>query len=370
MNTTHMNATQPQPAYVCHSQCTNPQLEGAKMVKELHDKIEIVAYQALAEKVKELGITGDTITRQQSDEILLYVKQQAHKELYRPDGYWASRLKLLDADGSQIALLIKEQFQQQVNGLGRLVHDRDTKLTNAQYCSLTDMVMAMDDHNYMVKENLLRSWFRCPNRAHAPGREILEDAKASANFYSTLDGQLKFNIRSAVKARQAFFDQHFPGLREPEKGKEFMKVVNVRDFFGGNKVQYDSKSRVLVVSTCTKKYQIDLRNPNAKLADLLSNEDADALFEDQERTHGIKACRYMQKALLENKEITVGEFMRTYFPEIDTTAEESSHQEEERLQSTQHSSISHRVFRSFGIVVVGATCAFALYQAHQMLHQK
>lgn len=70
------------------SQCSGHELVGANEIKELHDVIEVIAYRSFAQAVKNLGITKDRITEEQSGKILAFVKEQAHVELYKEGGYW------------------------------------------------------------------------------------------------------------------------------------------------------------------------------------------------------------------------------------------------------------------------------------------
>lgn len=349
------------PAYVVHSQCTEEQKRAAAMVKELHDEIETVAYRALANIVRELNITGDQITEEQSGLILAHVKQESHKELYREGGYWKSRLKLLDADGSQTALLVKEQFEKQVNGLARLVHDRDVKLTDAHYNSLSELVMSMDDHNYMVKENLLRSWYRCPSKQHSPDMEIIEAAKNRAHFYETVQRNLTFDLRNSVQKKQQFFDDHFPQLREPERGKEFMNTLYVRHFFGGDQVRIDATKKQLHIVTKNGKSSIDISNPNVRLFDLLRKEDQEALFNEQETENRVRSCKKKKLPLLENKDMTVGEWMKTYFPELDCS---SAHRPSETHSDTRSKTIQN-CFYALTFVMIGTVIAKAFFNARR-----
>ena len=96
----------------------------------------------------------------------------------KKDGYIQSRTKLP-----------YEQVQEVIRNVGLIVHDRDTKLTDARYYTITDLTMALDDHNTMVKEILLKSWYKCPKFID-PHHTHLDEIKERAGFYATLNPQL------------------------------------------------------------------------------------------------------------------------------------------------------------------------------------
>lgn len=286
--------------------CSNVEYQNALETKKLHDAIEVIAYKAFAEIVGELKITQDQITPSQSGQILRYIKKQAHVELYKEGGYWKERLKLLGP--SQFAILGKHILD--------IIHDRDGKLTDARYTSLSQLLMGLDDHNHMVKEILLQSWMKNPaftdcNQMH------LKSIKKQADFYPALNRVLKFDLEKAVDKQKALWDKYFPGKRNGDP-KEFTNILEVRAYFGDSEwVKFNQKTNQLEFMTDSLGYvacRVD--NLDMPLAGLLDKGDIRALFEARPAVENLVRNNKTACAPLLDQKITVKEFLKRYFPEL------------------------------------------------------
>lgn len=200
-----------------------PEFEGAQEIFHLHNKVEEVAYSGLVNKVISLGIVRNGISENESQLLLQHIKQVAHRELFRKDGYWASRTKLLKPE--QIDYVLKQY--------GHIVHDRDTKLTRGTYHYLSDLLMAFDDHNTMVKTILFTSWFQEPKPLEDENHSHLEMIKEKVRFYERLDEALPFSLKDVLEEKKTFWDTYFPGKRLVGEGtsEDFLNICHVRYHF-------------------------------------------------------------------------------------------------------------------------------------------
>lgn len=207
------------------SRCGQNEIENARRIFFVHNLIEEVCYKAFAEIVAELGITGDAITEEQSGQILAYVKKQAHVELRKDGGY--------SKTGRQ--MITDAQFSLVIANIATIVHDRDGRLTDARYTSLTDLCVALDDHNGFIKNLLFKSWFLC-GRMHSDTH--LPMIKRLVLFNERMSRQVGFDFSEAVKAKQDYFDRYHPRIREiqcPRTGRysaeDFVNLCEVRGIF-------------------------------------------------------------------------------------------------------------------------------------------
>jgi hypothetical protein len=269
--------------------CSEIEFANAMEIKRIHDLIEEVAYRAFVEKVKDLNIEHDCLTEEQSGRILSHIKAQAHREMYKKEGgYITERAKLLDPS----------QVQRVIQNGGRIVHDRDTKLTDARYYSLSELLLALDDHNTMVKEILLQSWYKCHNFSDR-NHEHLEEIKERVNFYGTLSEQLKFNLQGALRDRKAFWDKYFPGKREANReiSEQFVNIQEVRHYM-------EHKVNTL------KGFDLD-----EQLIRYLNEEEIIAYFEPRQIRNRVRCQEVQTVPLLADRHITVRQFLSYYFPE-------------------------------------------------------
>lgn len=305
------------------SQCLGPELVGANEIKDLHDVIEVIAYRSFAQAVKNLGITKDRITEEQSGKILAFVKEQAHVELYRDGGYWKERLNKLNPS----------QVQGVIRAVAHVIHDRDTKLTDARYSSLSEMLMAFDDHNVEVKNILLKSWYKCPDFSDND-QGHLSYVKGEANFYPAMDAQLKFDLKGALEKRQEFYNTYFPGLRagvtSESRSTEFVNVLEVRNYFNGNQIEFciDGPNNYQSLNyTLSKpvfslfgfknfpKYIVEGYDLlGTKLIDILDKSYHKDLFEERSVRNLVRRKEVTCLPLL-NRDITLEQFLAQYFPE-------------------------------------------------------
>lgn len=160
------------------------EIENAIIVKRLHDKVEHAAYAALAEKVKALKIKKDQISTEQSHEILYAVKAAAHKVMRADDGYMPQRGKFLNLN--QLGPVIAK--------VSWITHDRDRKLTNGSYTSLTQLLFALDDHNINVNKILFSAW-GYPMKYF---EKHLDMIKEQVNFYVIINGELSFDLAESL----------------------------------------------------------------------------------------------------------------------------------------------------------------------------
>ncbi len=291
------------------SPCPAQQMQGAREIFEMHNVIEEIAYRAFAEVVAKLGIRSNSITEQQSGEILAHIKKQAHVELYKEGGYWKERTKRLEP----------AQVQRVIQKVGSIIHDRDTKLTDARYYTLSSLLMGLDDHNNYVKEVLLQSWFICDMSAEGH----LERIKENVQFYRSMDGQLQFNLHAALNTEKAFWDKYFPGKREvtEECANAFMNILEVREYFGGAKwATYDARTRDFVFLTGRSGLQartLTAENLDQPLSAFVGNQDVmDDLVRERVVENAVRRRSQVARPLLASSEITVREFLTRYFPDI------------------------------------------------------
>jgi hypothetical protein len=267
--------------------CDEAQLQKTKMIMEIHDKIEETAYRSFANIVERLGIRGDAITEEQSGIILAHIKSEAHIEMYKKGGYTAERGNLLD----------KQQFQYLASQVGKIIHDRDTKLTDARYHSLSSMLLALDDHNSEVKDILIKSWFRCP----VADPTHLDQVKDRVDFNSRMNGALGFDLSRAVQEKTALLDRSFPGLRaasapgEADRSAEFVRILAVRDLVGGINFR-----------------EMDLSAP---LESCVPADVSARLFTQREVRNVVRGREVQTRALIDDSRITLGQFLAEYFPE-------------------------------------------------------
>lgn len=162
------------------------EIKGAIVVKQLHDKVELAAYSGFIQGIRELHIVEDEITEEQSKVILhQYVKKEAHKIMYNSDGYMSLRSKYLNFETQ-----IKPIFDRVV----WIIHDRDRRLTNGSYRSLTALLFAIDSHNSLVNHIIFRSW----GYPLSAARDHLTYIKDEINFYATLSTVLSFDLSTSL----------------------------------------------------------------------------------------------------------------------------------------------------------------------------
>ena len=295
------------------TQCKKKELNKAEAILLIHNVIEEVAYRALANIVNTLGLDKDEISATQCGQILSHVKEQAHIELFKKGGYVTDRTKILT----------QSQFSGIMQNVGKIVHDRDTRLTDARYYTVTDLLMGLDDHNTMVKEILLRSWYKCPSIVD-PDHSHLDNIKARVNFYPMTNKTLGFDLKTTLDSRKAFFDQYFPGIRSggAETSEAFVNITEVREYFGGSswvKVDLAQKDPVIEYTTQYGGYQalnIGKETLDAKLASILDAGDMKALLSKRQVTNQVRKKTTEACPLLKNKDITLRQFLTLYFPEI------------------------------------------------------
>ncbi|MBX7066298.1 MAG: hypothetical protein K1X28_03615 [Parachlamydiales bacterium] len=284
------------------STCEQVQLERAKAVMEIHDEIERIAYDAFADIVERLGIKGDAITEEQSGIILQYIKKQAHIEMYKKGGYIDTRGKLLGQD--QIAGIMAN--------VGKIIHDRDAKLTDARYHSLSELLLGLDDHNEFVKKILIQSWCKCA----VTDPTHLDYIKAKAHFYPRMDRNTGINLGKACAARAAFWDQHFPGLREAsmDASKRFVKILEVRNFLGGDAVSYDSTHRTLKFRSGydARTIVLDPATLDKPFVSILG----DYLITPRQVRNIVRGMDQAEESLVSDKDMTMRQFLKAYFPEL------------------------------------------------------
>ena len=299
------------------SEYSRAELSQASAMKAIHDRIEMVAYQAFARKVSELEIRGDFITKSQSGEILSFIKQEAHKEMFKKGGY----------RGSPDVHLTPAQLSYLISQVGKIIHDRDTKLTDAEYPSISELLLGLDDHNAMVKAILLKSWYGAMT---LEDQTHLDKIKKAVDFYPAMNAQLGFNLETTLKTRQLFWDTYFPGLRTISEdtslfrshSSRFINILQVRHFFGGEEwVKYDSKSTQLEFITPSLKPQrarLTRENLDERFIQVLnlSEEDQSALCDPKITFNEIRKSTTEKPPLISDRDLSMRNFLRRYFPEI------------------------------------------------------
>jgi hypothetical protein len=165
---------------------TQEEIQAAVVVKGLHDEVELAAYAALIQGCEELGISTDAITEEQSFRLLhKYVKASAHKVMNGPDGYMSLRGKHLN---------FEKQIQPILDKVSWIVHDRDRRLTNGVYTSLTKLIFALDSHNSLVNHIIFKAWGYPLSEA----RDHLSEIKEKAKFYGKLNAIVHFDVSDAL----------------------------------------------------------------------------------------------------------------------------------------------------------------------------
>ena len=280
------------------TQCSPQEIENAKKIFFVHNLIEEVCYKSFATIVKELGITDDEITEQQSGQILAYIKKMAHVELRKPGGYSLTGRNMITP----------EQFSQVISNVATIIHDRDTRLTDARYYSLTDLCVALDDHNSYVKNILFRSWFKCGQMTCDSHLTMIKDI---VGFNGRISDQLGFDFEHALTIKKEYYNTFHTGIRtieNPVTGEcSALKFTNLTEVRAKFKPFVDK----LLDSAPNSRLIAELR-----INRLLENEEINALI--GKRCYSC-APRFhqpiTQNALLEPT-ITVGEFLNHYFPEL------------------------------------------------------
>lgn len=282
------------------------QIINAHEVKAIHDRVEAVAYRAFAEAVVSLGLKSDPITSEQSSAILQRVKIEAHREMFKKEGYISSRGTLLELS----------QVEKVIQSIGRIVHDRDHKLTFAtgRYSSLTDLLLALDDHNTMVKEILISSWFK-DESFKDPEHHHLSVIKSGIDFYPTLSRTLSFDIESTLKDRKTFWDTHFPHARKdgPGLSEAFLQIQEVRSTL---ELALDGEFINLYVKTTLGRREVGIVDRDKTVASYLLEAELELIFNKRSFDNPILRSAHLAPALLSDSDITVEQLLQTYFPEI------------------------------------------------------
>jgi hypothetical protein len=270
----------------------------------MHNLIEEICYTSLADIVIKLNIKGDKITEEQSRLILAYVKQMAHVELRKEGGYVKKGRDMISS----------EQFDGVLANVATIIHDRDGRLTDARYYSLTDLCTALDDHNSYVKNILFRSWLRCGTLVSQTHLTMVKDL---VNFDNRMTEQVGFDFSRALAAKKKHYDTVFPSIREvvcSRSGeKTALKFVNLTE------VRATLDEHVDTLLTC------DSNMPLAKALVnncSLSQEAVTTLLRDRQvpcearfgLNSGEKARSIFQPPLL-RADFTVGVFLNTYYPD-------------------------------------------------------
>ncbi len=202
------------------ARCTEKDIQNAKNIFFMHNLIEEICYKAFAEIVTELDIRGDKITEEQSARILSYVKEAAHVELRKEGGYTKKGREIITPD----------QFSGVLKNVTTIIHDRDARLTDARYYSLTDLCTALDDHNNYVKNVLFRSWFHCEDMFCATHLRMIKNI---VNFNKNISARVGFNFEEALREKKGYYDNYHPKLREvicPKTGeKSALRFVNITE---------------------------------------------------------------------------------------------------------------------------------------------
>jgi hypothetical protein len=202
------------------SACSEHQWRKLEQLKLIHDFIELNAYAAVSEVVRELDLHALELQPAESQRILQHVKCKAHREMYKAGGYMQTRGQYVEP--SQVKLLLQR--------VGDIIHDRDTKLTNATYLTLPRLIMALDDHNTMVKCILLQSWTRVPNKVEDDAHAHVQEIQRQAEMFDTLrrfDSEVFGDLQLAVAREKAEWNVRFPGLREDSRrAHEFVARAN------------------------------------------------------------------------------------------------------------------------------------------------
>lgn len=134
-------------------QFTPTEIVNAVKVKNLHDRVEIAAYQALQEGIALLQLVKgneETAITSSNSRYLLHVcvRKAAHQEMRSPEGYVSRRGDFLN----------QKQFLPVIGRVNEIVSDRDAKLTRATYTTIEDIIANLDAHNSFVNAILFNAW--------------------------------------------------------------------------------------------------------------------------------------------------------------------------------------------------------------------
>lgn len=285
-----------------NAECTEEEVRNAKNIFFVHNLIEEACYDALPKMLIRLNIQSDTITPQDSRMILAYLKDAAHVELRKDGGYTKKGREMITP----------AQFSRVLSNIATVIHDRDTRLTDARYSSLTDLCVALDDHNSYIKNLLFKSWFRCEALswdAHLPM------IKAIVNFNPRMTAQLGFDFERTLNSKKEYYDVHHECIREiesPTKEKSALKFVNVTE----------------VRARFNEPGMIETLSQSGRETPLIECLEKECAFPPEEITMLIEQRRvpsparfglFSQNVIgqppLILKTISVGEFLDMYFPE-------------------------------------------------------
>ncbi|GGI92487.1 hypothetical protein [Legionella impletisoli] len=289
------------------SECSQEEIEKAKNIFFVHNLIEEICYQALADIVVQLGICKDEITEEQSNLILAHVKEAAHIELRKEGGYSKKGREMITA----------EQFNGVIRNITTIIHDRDGRLTDARYSTLTDLCIALDDHNTYVKSVLFRSWLRCEALSANTHLAMIKDI---VHFNSQISQQVGFNFERKLAERKQYYSIHHHNIREvvcPKTGEKsalrFVHVTEVRAQFQPYVAELkrfapDRPFQACLIEACGfSQEQIATLSSARKVS-------CPARFGFASSSKTIS-----QPPLILCESLTVGEFLSRYFPEHDQT---------------------------------------------------
>ncbi|MDI1351245.1 MAG: hypothetical protein PSV35_00510 [bacterium] len=207
------------------TQCTETEIENAKNIFFVHNLIEEIAYKALADAVIELDLCEDGISAEQSCFILTRVKDAAHVELRKEGGYTQKGREMISS----------EQIMGVIKNVSDIIHDRDARLTDARYFTLTDLCTAIDDHNGYVKNVLFRSWFRCDTLSSETHLKMIKEL---VYFNERMSEQVGFDFKRRLQQRKSYYDQKFPSIRAvvcqktgEKSAVRFVNLTEVRAYF-------------------------------------------------------------------------------------------------------------------------------------------
>ncbi|KTD60988.1 hypothetical protein [Legionella spiritensis] len=281
------------------SECSKTEIENAKNIFFVHNLIEEVCYKALIEIVEELDIRGDTITEKQSGIILAHLKKIAHVELRKPDGYTNK--------GRQ--MITEEQFSKVLANINTIIHDRDGRLTDARYRSLTDLCVALDDHNSYVKNILFNSWFRCDDMHCSTHLDMI---KGVVDFDKRMAAQTGFDFARALQEKKDYYDTYHGSIRQiesPETGKktasEFVNVARVRGLFTNEIIKpLLEVERDTPLTTWLEESR------------LFGGSEIKTLTKSRRVSCAPRFHKKIDQDPLLDETLTVGQFLNKYFPEM------------------------------------------------------
>ncbi|KTD43688.1 hypothetical protein [Legionella quateirensis] len=280
------------------TQCSPQEIENAKRIFFVHNLIEEVCYEALAKIVKKLEITGDVITEQQSGQILAYIKKMAHVELRKRGGYTLTGRNMITPS----------QFSHVLLNITTIIHDRDVRLTDARYYTLTDLCVALDDHNSYVKNILFRSWFKCDQMSCDSHLNMIKDV---VGFNGRISEQLGFDFEHALSNKKEYYNTYHTGIRTVENPvtgeRSALKFTNLTEV----RSKFKSIINKLLNSTPDSRLITELR-----MNRLLEKDEIDALIGGRSYSCAPRFHQPITQNALLDPTITVGEFLNNYFPEL------------------------------------------------------